>query len=70
MEADAATAGVVDRGCQKVIEVDQHGGQHDQIGFFPVVAEEDRGDDGRNDEVQGDVNGWLSGLAKGRAVYF
>ena len=55
VKPDATTVRVVYRVCQQVVEIDQHGGHHQQIGELPVPAKKQGDDDRRNDEVQGKV---------------
>ncbi len=39
VESDTAAARVVDRVCQQVVKIYQHGGHHYQVGEFPVTTE-------------------------------
>ncbi len=54
--ADTAATRIEDGCGQQVVQVDQHGSQHDEPGALPPVAEEEPGDEPRNEEVEGVVD--------------
>jgi hypothetical protein len=38
-----------------MVNIHQHGGNHQNVGQFPVLAKKQAGDDCRNDKMQGEV---------------
>ncbi len=52
VKPDTAAAGIVEGGCQQMIEVDQHGRDHQNIGEFPASPEKKPDDDRRYQEMQ------------------
>jgi hypothetical protein len=52
MKPDAATAGIVDRICQQMIEVHHHRRKHDQKSAPPLLAKKQPGDNRRYGDVK------------------
>lgn len=52
VEADAAAVGIVDRIGQQMVQVHGHGRHHEQPGPVPSPAEEQHGDEGRNQRME------------------
>src|SRR5690606_40353156 len=56
MKTDAAALRIVYGGREQVVQIDQHGGQHDQPRAHPAGTEDQAGDQPRNEEVEGEVD--------------
>jgi hypothetical protein len=51
MEVDAAPAGIKNRGGEEVIEIYQHGCQHNEPRLFPFLSEKDIGNHSWNQKM-------------------
>ena len=59
MKSNTTTSWVIDRVGEQVIDIDQHGGEHDQVSAFPVLAEKQSNDQRWNSNVQYEVKNSL-----------
>lgn len=53
MKSYAASVGIKYRVSQQMIQIDQHGSNHDQPGLFPFIPKEDPCQDSRKQKVHG-----------------
>lgn len=52
MIADTVSVGIENWVGKNMIEVNQHGSQHDEIGFLPVISEKNQGNEKRRNEMK------------------
>ena len=63
MEADAHAVGGEDGRGQQVVEIDEHGGEHDEIGFATLaVGEKQQRKEKRGEEMQAVVDDGAEGV--------
>ena len=58
MKADAAPVRVIDRRGQQMVEVNDHGQQHNQPRPSPAVGKSQPGDRAGNEDMEDEVGGW------------
>lgn len=52
MKSDTTPLGVIYGSGEEVVEVDEHGEEHDEIGVFPVLTKKHPSDESGKEEVQ------------------
>ena len=60
MKAYAAPMWVENGRCEQMIEVDEHGGEHDQVSLFPILPKEDPRNECWSQKMQGIVYNCLN----------
>ncbi len=70
MEANTAAVGIKEWRSEQVVQVDEHGGDHDQPGFFPFLSEKQPGDQSGSQKVEAVMNYRLEQGQKGTAGHF